>query len=470
MLHANHLFNAIHSSMRQFGSSLHHNGMSFFVSTVPAGTHFYHGRGTADPVEGLEWLAFEPEHALFFANPRRPPPPPPHKGPRPPPPPPPPSDQLVFGHAPPEEDPSQTGYLHTYVTKHPLRLLYLDGMSAAKSEKGTLDTQDYILARAERGSWGERERATEMCERARNEWRGGIDGILRMEAGFEIILCSFEAHVTPLRITAAARSDQGNGEERWSWIQAITARYHGIGGGRVQLDYDDFVSAYSFPGAELFAAGQLPRLNATDKHTLKEILAQVDRIATRPPSFDRQQATTAARHDWQAVTDMIVARHGPRLAHLASPSIAKSSPSVLAETLDRFMRPFIDYSARDVTAETQRCTDEYIPADWPHNQASVAIRAVSHRICSTIASLLAAETEDVSSALKTIAELKEWLAWTTWKQCTDCTDDEVCIVPMWPFGSKEDHERPSCANQTTLGDHQGYWDGPFRRPRRPGPP
>lgn len=80
--HANHIFNAIHNSMRQFGSSLHHNGMSFFIATVPAGTHLYHsGMYDDKAVQGTEWLAFEPEHALIFThNPgpkNRPRPPPP---------------------------------------------------------------------------------------------------------------------------------------------------------------------------------------------------------------------------------------------------------------------------------------------------------------------------------------------------------------------------------------------------------
>ncbi|GME41557.1 hypothetical protein BKCO1_320003 [Neofusicoccum parvum] len=43
---ANHVFNAIHSSMRQWGSSLNHNGMSFFLASVPEGTQFYHGRSS----------------------------------------------------------------------------------------------------------------------------------------------------------------------------------------------------------------------------------------------------------------------------------------------------------------------------------------------------------------------------------------------------------------------------------------
>ena len=160
---ARHVFNAIESSMRQWGSSLNHNGMSFFLATLPAGTQLHHGTGSDVPVTGMEWLAFEPEHALRFAwnvhlcddpdkqhidelslkwswphnlahpsefpstqhDPRH---------------------QEALGHRPPRPPLCLTpGYIHTYSPTHPLRLLYIDGQSAAKSLNGTLDSQDYIL-------------------------------------------------------------------------------------------------------------------------------------------------------------------------------------------------------------------------------------------------------------------------------------------------------------------------------------
>lgn len=37
------IFNSIHSAMRQWGSSVHHNGLSFYLSTAPEGSTFYHG-------------------------------------------------------------------------------------------------------------------------------------------------------------------------------------------------------------------------------------------------------------------------------------------------------------------------------------------------------------------------------------------------------------------------------------------
>jgi hypothetical protein len=62
------IFNAIHSSMRQWGSSLFHNGMSFFPARMPGNTHLYHGTNTPYAVTGMEWLAFEIEHAELFSQ------------------------------------------------------------------------------------------------------------------------------------------------------------------------------------------------------------------------------------------------------------------------------------------------------------------------------------------------------------------------------------------------------------------
>src|ERR1700753_1850433 len=58
------IFNAVHSAMRQWGSSVNHNGMSFFLATVPGNNVFYHGRHTPGPPASFECLASEFEHAF----------------------------------------------------------------------------------------------------------------------------------------------------------------------------------------------------------------------------------------------------------------------------------------------------------------------------------------------------------------------------------------------------------------------
>ncbi|KAI4847386.1 hypothetical protein E4T45_06806 [Aureobasidium sp. EXF-8846] len=655
--HANHIFNAVHSSMRQFGSSLNHNGMSIFIATVPEDTELYHGTSTKYRVNGTQWLAFEPEHALIFARGRRGPPPyhtpgddhaPPAgaedrmpKGPyhpdgmssrpeletedagkkhdlahdqprkpegkgrphithddkgshnptdkeshqdgphhRPPPPhddlphrcppgegylpcsgPPgeghgePPDERIEHhgehhddrdhprhhgplhhgfldehdgphhGHGHPEfsfptvgywvhrlgdllrnpkrrhasptsvspcettqiegievrngqetlasdspEDQS-SGYLHTYRTKHNLRLLYVDGQSAAKSQKGTLDTQDVLLLKNsidhDSGMFNEEERANQLCKLANEQWDNRIDGILRMEGGFEIILCDFAAHLDVVSIAKTnpkaaggfgGGADDGDG---FNYYRAVAARYHGIGGNRVVLDYEQFVSAFAYPEAVYFDDSGRPRIN-NESGSIDDVRQAVDNMVLR--TADDNKAV-----NWQAIVDMIVARYAERIEYLASGSL--TTLSTLQAEVDRALRPFIDYNIRNSTLEIERCTSQFIPdhvSTTSTNVAAQAIRELTHTLCTSLV-VVSAQT-DYTAALDQIKQLKDYLAWTTWKQCRGCTLDEICFLPIWPVGTAEDFEQPKCRSDVSLipGRYWNDFGGPGRR--GPGPP
>ena len=75
-----------------------------------------------------------------------------------------------------------------YQTNRPLKLLYIDGMSATACDFGPLDTQDIILLNFTSDKIDEIKRAILLCELA-EEW--GVEGFIRMETGFEIIKCNF---------------------------------------------------------------------------------------------------------------------------------------------------------------------------------------------------------------------------------------------------------------------------------------
>lgn len=465
---ANHIFNAIHSSMRQWGSSLNHNGMSFFLATVPEGTQLYHGTHTPEPVNGTEWLAFEPEHANIFSGPKRfgPPPgrpghgrpgdgpsrPPKHRT----------GEQMQKplggheGHRPPSEE---AGWLHTYVAAKDLRLLYIDGMSAAKSNKGVFDSQDRLLFNDTiRGpGFQEYNRAQKVCEIARDVWHDRIDGVIRMEAGFEIILCSFSRDLEVLRITRAKSGDvppaPGPGmdkypEDMFQYYKAIASRYHGIGGDRVRLNYNRFVTAFAY-GLDLFHGGELPRLANLSTESLEPIRRDLyDLIAThdaREESFN-----------WQAVVDMIIERYANELKYLVSGRL--STTELLHAQLDRDLRPFIDYDFRNTTFEVERCATQFIPKHAPkHTLAADVVHDVSRAICSTL--FFAYEEDEHGTAITSIENLIEYLAWTTWKECQGCAYHAVCFIPIWPVGSYEDREHPQCRDELprmTNGSY--YWD------------
>jgi hypothetical protein len=620
---ANHIFNAIHSSMRQWGSSLNHNGMSFFLATVPAGTQLYHGRSDKEPVKGMEWLAFEPEHALIFARPRggrgppggRPPPDegsgkgpqewneerhdesgergrkhhgehndgegrpphPPHQGepsldghhrghppkgnhdespfehgPRPPhhgapfdkphhgPPPTDDDDDTVpppprhphrlpphhegsapehsrehphHGPRPDCEDdepasvhrgsqhpfvtrhvaePAKPGFLHTYVPKHDLKLLYIDGMSAGKTSNGTLDTQDILLLNmtSHGPMGGEYDRAQGLCNLSSTLWGNKIDGVLRMEGGFEIILCEFEEHLERVDVVAVVGRQGGNGLDSWGYRKAITKRYHGIGGGRVVLDYSNFVTLFEYPGLDLWTNDvvsdtAMPRLQNADEKDLQTVR---DAVAAMILSNTTSTSTT----NWQAITDQLLNRYSAPLHHLFVNTPLRSSKESYANYLSTLLSPFIDHTSRNSTLEIARCIGQSvyplpIPPSLPPSLAHTSIHAVAHHLCTTLLSAsdiamlslsrsLAKTSPPPSGAVELVDSLKEYLQWTSWKQCVGCGDAEICVIPIWPMGTHEQHKNPSCQKEGEgrNGDREaGYWGhGGFGRPppgeERPG--
>jgi hypothetical protein len=534
--HANYIFNSVHHAMRQWGSSLDHNGMSMFFATVPANTEFYHGTSSAQPINGTQWLAFEPEHALNFANCGRPVkggrgrlPPGYHLKPE---------DSSSYGerilsgyiraqsgdhteslyrtnsesagidsprhrngqsplvaagsnprqndiesgekHAdhgdhisseapPPQDDKPCAGYLHTYRTRRELRLLYVDGQSAAKSDKGTLDVQDLILrnstsdhrspndepGRGPGGPPGDSMRALELCNSVANEWENKIDGILRMEAGFEIILCSFEDNLDVVSVKQQkARESGGPGSrdsgDQLSYYQAVAARFDGIGGNRISLDYDSMISVFIYTNATYFDDSGLPRVvnDSSITELIREDVRTMLTLSTSP--------ITNEIIDWQAITDLIVGRYATRIALLASEKM--TSLSAFQANLDRALRPFIDYSNRNAKSEVARCAEQFLsPAAIASNTtAGIAVKTTYTHLCQVLSDAASAET--LEDGLLLVKELKDWLGWTVWKRCTGCLIDKVCMIPIWPRGSKQDREQPRCSNMTD-SQHGDYWGG-----------
>ncbi|KAF2031820.1 hypothetical protein EK21DRAFT_62175 [Setomelanomma holmii] len=471
--------------------------MSFFLATVPAGTQLYHGTSKPEPIQGLEWLAFEPEHAMIFARPHGPPPgddkdrPPredkvaesqsSHHGP---------------GHPPsrpkgPEQD--ANGYLHTYAPKHDIRLLYIDGLSAGKTSNGTLDTQDMLLLNSSTldphgPMGGEHERAYGMCNMTSTLWEGKIDGILRMEGGFEIILCDFAKHLERTDAITVTQHQYWTGEKGflggWSYIKAVTRRYHGIGGDRVQLDLNNFVSVFSYSDLgglftnDVHSDYAMPRLQNVKEADRIHVKDDVTEMILRK-DWDKE---TAAK-DWQAVADNVVARYAKPLHYLHTNKEVRGDKKALEFYLINLLHPFIDYTARNATVETQRCVAQVIPPlpTPPSTAASLAhrtVHAVTHHICDTLLTALSIASASTSHASFTqvyaelatdlIDKLVDYLNWTTWKECGTCADEEICYIPIWPMGNNEDHASPKCMDEENARDRWGYWGVGRMGPPPPG--
>ncbi|POS68508.1 hypothetical protein DHEL01_v213098 [Diaporthe helianthi] len=538
------IFNAVNNAMRQWGSSLHHNGMSFYLATVPEGVIFHHGNDNKTSPRGPEWLAYEIEHAEGFAHGRRGPPRggPPHgggrprgddhglsadaiEGPRPRPRPQSGGLKIQEGFEPvrmrKQDDPQRVmidetssespqavddaqphgGWLHTYRTTRPLQYLYVDGMSGGKTSMGTLDTQDYLLrsdkttsyaldepphmGRRAGGPMDERRRASELCDMC---YYWDLSGVIRMEAGFEIIHCDFQDGLE--EIQALQRSDPKDGERgrggavaNFEFIRALSERYDGIGSSRTTVDFSSMVSAFFYP-VNLSNPDpkrpDLPRLANVTEAELAAIKADLNRVIA-----ERQDEHKHAI-DWQGVTDLVVARYADRLKYMVD---KVHSASRLLDEINHLLMVHIDHSGKDpdpIPPAINRCTDFYLHGISPRTQADslihIAIKSVTSEICTRLFEarnvLINRSTTGhgmeqlaLNDAMGTISFLVDHLSWARFKRCSHCDVDEVCVIPMWPFGTKEDYVSPRCANSSSLrGDGESYW-GSFGRPWRPdGPP
>ena len=478
---ANLIFNAIYASMRQWGSSVQHNGMSFFPASIPAGTLLYHGHHTPDRVVGIEWLAFEIPHAEMFARGwkkrnqtgggeggqadehdefvdlRSTPP------------------QLLWGLEKPEQPQygpreSVPGYLHIYQATRPLKVLYIDGMAAANSELGTLDTQDLLLLNFTSGVWAERQRAKELCDLG-EKW--GIEGFIRMECGFELIKCDFSTGLD--FISHKERPNESDPQGRndiflLDFVRDIANRYHGIDGGRVHLDYSSMVSAF-FYAANLSNPHQDPRAGPSALPRLVESDDQVLQRIRSDLGHSLRNSKAGAGVDWQGVADMIVKRYAARLQWMAT---GMEQETFLSQ-VNIMMNTFVDYGISEGRDPVTVCSEHYLQPVEPSTEQDrlieAALKVVTRRICNTLWEVRkillqkeddTLEAEATSSAVELVRDLISRLDWSDWKACGQCKVDEVCFIAFFPFGTADDHYNPHCVNSTELqhrsrGTEDNYW-------------
>ncbi|KAH6643384.1 hypothetical protein BKA67DRAFT_500745, partial [Truncatella angustata] len=476
------IFNAVHNAMRQWGSSLHHNGMSYFLATVPKGVLLHHGNGSPDSPTEPDWLAYEIEHAENFARGRRGGPgggrPPGHGGP-------PPEGDEEKQHAVKEggrglelrsDDEDVHGYLHTYETTRDLKFLYVDGMGGGKTSMGTLDSQDYLLRgknpanETEKwthkqleggGPMDEQARAKDLCALA-NEW--GLQGIVRMEAGFEIIKCDFSDGLQ--EVQALQRPEQSRGPGVFGnleFIRGLSERYQGIGSTRTIIDYSSMVSAFFFP-VNLTNPNpkrqDLPRLFSAEDSQLAAIKDYLEAV------ISERRDVPARTIDWQDVTDLIVGRYADRIKYMAE---SVSRIESMASEVNFLLTMFIDGSGVEPTeTAVNRCADFYLRSVAPVTDSDrfikTALRSVTHEICSTLFLVRGLVVEDpapdrgsLAAAASALGALMQSLNWTRFKRCPPCTIDEVCVIPMWPMGTVEEYKNPRCSNGSEMREGERYW-------------
>jgi hypothetical protein len=505
------VFNEIHSAGRLWGSSLYHNGFGFFPATVPAGTMFYHGSRQNVTPAGLEWLAFDIEHAENFGRSFRYKP---GRGHHPP-------VSLSDKNKPEQDDdlpPEEgfrdelrrrneratreklhirdddekgevnvRGYLHLYQTTRELNLLLLDGLSAGKTGMGTLDSQDLVL-REDKGDnerFNEWNRARDLCKIA-TEW--GLDGFVRMELGVEVIKCDFSNDLDLINMMRTEmREDMmaKQGLTAFQWVRAVGERYDDIGADRLRIDFSSMVSGLFFPINISNTDPERPDLKRLDAATLEDLVdikVYLKGVLRQPRRFTV---------NWQGVVDLVVNRYSKRIALMAYeqlPSHHFINEVEAATTTWYDAPPLADdiYStqkgSKNRTADAiEECRIHYLrPALLVKGKWSVEDRmiyisldTVLETICNTLYSVRShllrvskRDGEDDAELEKAVQhgrvvmrELMGELGWSTWKKPQACAPDEVSVVAMWPFGTKEDHWYPGCRSiDTVQHPKDSYWD------------
>ncbi|KAJ7027118.1 hypothetical protein C8F04DRAFT_1399656 [Mycena alexandri] len=157
----NLIFDTVHSFLQHWPNTRYRNGHNIVPATVPVNTLLYHGCNDDHLPAVPEWTSTDPEHSWPFCS-----------GP--------PTNESITG-----------CWQLTLVTSRPLKVLYFDGSSAANIEEGgPMDAQDLLVwGKVDPKRWvDERDRIDDLCKWGREF---GIDGYLRMEMDFEIMLCDF---------------------------------------------------------------------------------------------------------------------------------------------------------------------------------------------------------------------------------------------------------------------------------------
>ncbi|KAJ6551659.1 hypothetical protein B0H19DRAFT_1158491 [Mycena capillaripes] len=336
------VFDTVNAFLQHWPNTRYRNGHNLVPGIVPVGTLLYHGRGDSKLPPGPEWAATDPEHSYLFCR-----------------------------------GSSDAGCWHlTIIASRPLQVLYFDGSSAAKMSDGPMDSQDVV-------GWGgvfpdryfnERQRILDLCDWGKPL---GIDGYVRMEMDFEIMLCDFTAGVDIVAMANLASQGRGGPggpggpgrrpqevvTERNDSISdgpfAPTAAFEVIHSGswhnrypgdrRIQLDLTRLISFYDTSLVPSLVEKRFNlerwdhRLLGITSEDVAAVMARLDEAYTAPPP-------AGSGVDWDTLFKVVVDRYDDRFEMVRYVLNATSDDALVivknAMTQFRVMlRPYILHAA-----------------------------------------------------------------------------------------------------------------------------
>ncbi|KAJ6535712.1 hypothetical protein B0H19DRAFT_1004181 [Mycena capillaripes] len=423
------IFDTVNSVLQHWPHTRYRNGHSIIPGTVPVNNLLYHGRSDSDLPTIPEWTSTDPEHSFPFC-----------------------------GGWDKNGSIAECWQL-TLVTTRPLKVLYFDGSSAAKMREssGTLDVQDLLVwGKVDPTRWfEERERINQLCAWGREF---GLDGFLRMEMDFEIMLCDFTQGVDllsadylaawwgrsitpPLWRPTALSAFEPNSpalpppEEEFPFPAADILRFETVRAGswhnsylgetRITPDLTRFISLYDIalvPSLVPLRAKQERwdhRVHGISEADSRAVTARVREVLAQGPNNHQGSGV-----DWQTLYRVVVDRYADRLElvdYLLNTTTAENldARARLVQTQLRvILTPYILFSARPTIHASDGDPDAWAHPVW----RACATRHTAHIHAS--AELQARLTPSESVLLRALDE----------------TSREICrvAVRMWVAGVRAD--------------------------------
>ncbi|KAI1422375.1 hypothetical protein F5Y12DRAFT_763227 [Xylaria sp. FL1777] len=337
---------------------------------------------------------------------------------------------------------SGSSVLHTFAPTRPLRVVYFDGQSATLTETGSLDSQMAILGGQVPANptynhiYDERQRALGLCAFVDDL---GLDGVVRMNAGFELLLCDWPKsgveHLFARNITLPGHQERqankslphdpnrqppfgyGNvfGEQgSYEWLRSATWHYGNYGQGgpafqRVRPDPCTMVSFYDpvFKSLNGLHHGRLISNQSFQNgwgrrrgHRLVGISsADVETFKSRIIENTSSDGPKCSGIDWIAMAQSIVSQHKTRLLDISKTLDSQQSSLFIVtrvhELSHAILYPYLQYPFADgghpnkVEAFTvSRCSSVYTsqlkPSELSNSELLLyhSINIVLDKLCS----------------------------------------------------------------------------------------
>lgn len=446
------VFETVNSLLQHWPNTRYRNGHTMVPGVIPKGTLLYHGAANATIPTVPEWTATDPEHSTIFCR-----------------------------------GSPDTGCWHlTLAATRPLKVLYFDGTSAANTINGTLDTQDIIAWGELRPDWrfNEDERIEDLCK-----WGAqyAVDGYVRMEMDFEVMLCDFTAgmevvswsHLASLiePVSTVPRIPNFFLLRMFEVMQAGSWHNRYPGDTRIKLDLAGIVSLYDttlVPSLISSRDGQERCDHGIGAISAADIKA-VRRTVSR--KLERDQGDTSGI-DWKTLFRVIVERYSERFDLMDYLLNSENNTTVdqalkVQVQLRVMLTPYIFHSTAPPSASYDSSNSwatpvfkacgithtssivSYISSLNPSERLLLnAVQETTREICRVItkmwvSSVLAGldayiprdSTPDAAQIVRLmdswrqeLSALMKWLDWSVWVRCRPaCGPEEMCYLPTWPI-------------------------------------